>query len=66
MTSQWPDNCGSITLIVIFNSLYIDFIHGDIHGRSCKKTLIVMVTGMLDIQMLNKKIEWDDLYIESF
>ena len=25
---------------VISNSLDIDFIHGDIHGRSCKKLLI--------------------------
>ena len=33
----WPDNCDAITWIVIFNSLDIDFIHGDIHGRSCKK-----------------------------
>ena len=23
--------------IMIANSQYIDFIHGDIHGRSCKK-----------------------------
>ena len=37
MTSQWPDNCDSVTYIVISNSLDIDFIHGDIHGRSCKK-----------------------------
>ena len=40
MTSQWPDNCDAITRIVIFNSLDIDFIHGDIHGRSCKKLVI--------------------------
>ena len=37
MTSQWPDNCDMITWIMISNSLDIDFIHGDIHGRSCKK-----------------------------
>ena len=41
MTSQWPNNCDSITWIVISNSLDIDFIHGDIHGdihgRPCKK-----------------------------
>ena len=36
MTSQWPDNCDAITWIVMFNSLDIDFIHGDIHCRSCK------------------------------
>ena len=36
MTSQWPGNCDAITWIVISNSLYIDFIHGDIHGQSCK------------------------------
>ena len=37
MTSQWPDNYDAITWIVISNSLDIDFIHGDIHDRSCKK-----------------------------
>ena len=35
--SQWSDNCDAIKWIVISNSLDIDFIHGDIHGRSCKK-----------------------------
>ena len=39
MTSQWPDNCDAITWIMISNSLDIDFVHGDIHGRSCKKLL---------------------------
>ena len=37
MTSQWPDNHDAITWIVISNSLDTDFIHGDIHGGSCKK-----------------------------
>ena len=37
MTSQWPDICDANTWQVISNSLDIDFIHGDIHGRSCKK-----------------------------
>ena len=36
MTSQWPDNCDANTWQVISNLLDIDFIHGDIHGRSCK------------------------------
>ena len=36
MTSQWPDNCDAITWIMISNSLDIDYIHGDIHGQSCK------------------------------
>ena len=36
MTSQWPDNCDLITLLVIINSLDTDFILGDIHGRSCE------------------------------
>ena len=35
MRSQWPDNCDAITWIVISNSLDIDFIHGNIHDRSC-------------------------------
>ena len=42
MTSQWPDNCDVITWIVISNLLDIDFIHGDIHGRSCKKWLFAI------------------------
>ena len=37
MTSQWPGNYDAITWIAICNSLDIDFIHGDIHDRSCKK-----------------------------
>ena len=40
MTSQWPDSCDAITWIMISNSLDIDFIHGDIHGRSCKNISI--------------------------
>ena len=36
-TSQWADNCDAITWIMISNSLDIDFIHGGIHGRWCKK-----------------------------
>ena len=37
MTSQWPHNCDRIMWIVISNSLDINFIHGDIHSRLCKK-----------------------------
>ena len=37
MMSQWQDKCDANTWQVISNSLEIDFIHGDIHGRSCKK-----------------------------
>ena len=37
MASQLPDDCGATTWQVISNSLDIDFIHGDIHGQSCKK-----------------------------
>ena len=42
MTSQWPDNCDAIMWIVISNSLYIDFIHNDIQGWSCKKLKYVV------------------------
>ena len=41
MTSQWPDNCDAITWIVIFISLDIHYIHGDIHGQSCKKMWLI-------------------------
>ena len=41
MTSQWPDNCDANTWQVISNSLDIDFIHGDIHGRWCKKLIYI-------------------------
>ena len=33
--------CDAITCIVISNSLDIDFIYGDIHGRSCKKIRVI-------------------------
>ena len=35
MTSQRQDNCYAITWTVISNSLDIDIIHDDLHGRSC-------------------------------
>ena len=41
MTSQWPDNCDASTWKVISDSLDIDFIHANIHGRSCKKKLFI-------------------------
>ena len=41
MTSQRPDICDTNMWQVISNSLDIDFIHGDIHGRSCKKYKIM-------------------------
>ena len=37
MTPQRRDNIDAIVWIMISNSLDIDFIHGHIHGRSCKK-----------------------------
>ena len=37
MTSKWPDNYVRSMWEVISNSWDIDFIHGDIHGRSCEK-----------------------------
>ena len=37
MMSQLHDNCDATTWQVISNSLDIDFMHVDIHGRSCKK-----------------------------
>ena len=46
MASQWPDNCDANTWQVISNSLDIDFIHGDIHGRSCKKMVYSMMANM--------------------
>ena len=52
MTSQWPDNCDAITWIVISNSLDIDFIHGDIHGRSCKKRRYCREVGKWGMETL--------------
>ena len=40
MMSQWPDNCDAVTWKVISNSLDIDFIYGDIHGRTCKNVYL--------------------------
>ena len=48
MMSQWPDNCNAIMWIMIFNSLDIDLIHGDIHGRSCKKDWYPMLPVQWD------------------
>ena len=40
MTSQSPDNCDSSIWKVISSSLDTDFIHVDIHDRSCKNIWI--------------------------
>ena len=66
MTSQWPDNCDTITWIVISNSLDIDFIHGNIHGRSCKKNLSSTHWGLgpLLLSCISNYIRynvWDEL-----
>ena len=46
MTSQWPDNRGKWKKWkVILNSLDIDFIQGDSHGRSCKKCFHLMTSS---------------------
>ena len=49
MKLQWPDNCYAITWIVISNSLDIDFIHSDIHGRLCKKLLYQVYKDMAPV-----------------
>ena len=58
MTSQWPDNCDAIKWIVISNSLDIDFIHGDIHGRSCKKYRIIYVLAWWTVYALTWVLFW--------
>ena len=55
MTSHWPDNCDAITWIVISKSLDFDFIHGDIHGRSCKKLLTAMLVNLVQILLPPKR-----------
>ena len=41
---EWPDNCcDANTWQVISSSLDIDFIHGDIRGRSCKKYICIYI-----------------------
>ena len=45
MTSQWRHYTS--TWKVISNLLDIDFIHGDIHGRSCKNFLCINLASML-------------------
>ena len=52
MASRWPDKCDAITWLVISNSLDIDFIHSDIHGRSSKK--IDFKTFLLTYNALNQ------------
>ena len=54
MTSQWPDNCNANTWQVISNSLDIDFIHGDIHGRPCKNDGSSIKTSHLNSFVIDK------------
>ena len=59
--SQWTDNCDTITWILISSSLDIDFIQGDIHGRSFKEMNVFVIfmeyweynTGTYYLLMLN-------------
>ena len=61
MTSQWPDNCEAITRIVISN-LDIDFIYGDIHGRSCKKVEL-LITDLTVVGLTVLNISNDDVTV---
>ena len=61
MTSQWPDNCDANTWQVISNLLDIDFIHGDIHTRSCKNLSILSIRktfGLSKFMYSNFHIAW--------
>ena len=49
ITSQWPGNSNANTWQVISNSLDIDFIHGDIHGRSCKNVWLSPTNKSCDL-----------------
>ena len=62
MMSQWPDNCDTITWKVISNSLDIDFIHGDIHGRSFKN--IGLKTLLYSLEIFRTK-SGQRKYVES-
>ena len=41
----------------IYNSLDIDFIHGDIHGRSCKNQILLVLLLLLSLLKQNRD-EW--------
>ena len=58
MTSQWPHSCDAITWMMISNSLDIDFIHGDIHGRSCKKCIFLTGRFILVWRSYNVKLKF--------
>ena len=62
MTSQWPDNCDKVTWIAISNSLDIDFIHGNIHGQSCKNTgyLWLLLTSYMPDDIIQNGWQWTD------
>ena len=55
MTSRWPDDCDAFPWKVVSNSSDINFIHGNMHGRSCKK-LPCCVTLNATVQVFIKKI----------
>ena len=63
LTSQWPDNSEATTRIMISDSLDIDFIHDDVHGRSCNNVLlyyVILSIGEVNGALHNtKKIGWD-------
>ena len=58
MTSQWPDTCDANTWQVINKWLDIDFIHGTIHGRSCKKIY-------LPLRFQRNRGRWREIIIDQ-
>ena len=52
MMPQLAGNCDAIMWIVISNSLDIDFIHSDIHSRSCKKIPYHLLTPYGNIYII--------------
>ena len=58
------NNLDVITWIVISKSLAIDFIHGGIHGRSCKN--IICISHGDPWSIITSQVLWHLVYVNQF
>ena len=61
MTWQQRNNCDVVTWIMLSDSLDIDFSRDDIHGRSCKKSIYLMVPSLALTTILLLRCQWSNL-----
>ena len=64
---MWRDSCETSTRKAISNSLNINFINGDIHGRSCKKYNIssILLSAKSCVDAITHATKWHHICLQS-